>query len=625
MRRLPAILLAWFATALCAAPAQARGTQPAPAVVHDLAWGEVLFEHYQERRLPALVRLAVAEARGELPHHGGEAELLRGGLYLAWGLRDEAAEVFQRLLASGAPPARRDQAWYWLARIHQERGEPARALAALDGIGTQLPASMAADRVDLQGRVLLALGRYEDAARWLGAARQPGAWQPFAEFNRAVALSRAGRAGEAEKLLESLGRMRGAEGELAVLRDRANLALGLARLEAGDDAGARSALDRVRLESPFAARALLAAGWAEAGRERYRAALGPWSRLTERPDPDGASLEALLAVPWAWHQLDEHGESVRGYRHAASACEAELARLGEARRLADGEALLRVALAEEPVTADALLGTYLHALSADHPFRAVSSDLRELQELRDNLLEWRRSLVALRDMVDTRRTRFENIAPRAATRLEHDGLAEFGARVEEAGARVAAWRASGAPEALATPAEQRLMARLDGLAARIAALPEGEERESLALRQRRLSGALHWQLNHEWPTRMYGAERSLHSANAALAAARMGRDRLAAALHGGPGGFEGYEQRIDAAAGRVDELLARVERDHARRFTELRALVQAELDEREHRVAAYLGQARFALAAAYDQATQPRAALEPAPAPTSAATPGGGP
>jgi len=598
---------------IVAAPASAQPPGQAPPVVRDLAWGEVLFRHYQQDRMGALVRLAMAETRSELPFHAGEARLLKGGLYLAWGLRDEAAGIFEELLATGAPPAQRDQAWYWLARIRYERSEHDGALHALRRIDGHLPRLMDADRVDLEGRVLLALGRNPEAAQLLGASRQPGAWRAFADFNRAVALARSGQAEAALPLLDALGRGQGGDAELATLRDRANLALGLARLEAGDADGARAALDRVRLESSYAARALLAAGWAEANRGQFRAALGPWNTLAGLQDVDGAALEAMLAVPWAWHQVDEPGESVLGYQRAAAACEADLGRLAAAADAARGGELLAFVLAEPEragTPVDGPLPAYLHALAVDHPFRAVAADLRDLQALRENLLAWRRSLGALRDMVEARRDRFAQVAPRVEQRLAGDELDALEAHYLVAEQRLAALRATAQPAALASQAERRQLTRIAALETRVAVLPEGQARDHMRERLRRLDGALVWRLNHAWPARIYVAERELKAAGRELAAVRAARTSLAGKLAAGPAGFEGFAGRIDAAEARVETMLARVEADQGKRLGELRALVLEALQDREQRVAAYLGQARFALAAAYDQAVQPRTARD---------------
>jgi hypothetical protein len=607
------LLVMLGAATLVAAPASAQPSGQAPPVVRDLAWGEVLFRHYQQDRMGALVRLGMAETRSELPFHAGEARLLKGGLYLAWGLRDEAAGIFEELLASGAPPAQRDQAWYWLARIRHERGEHDRALHALRRIDGRLPQVMDADRVDLEGRVLLALGRNPEAVQLLGASRQPGAWRAFADFNRAVALARSGQAEAALPLLDALGRGHDGDAELATLRDRANLALGLARLEAGDADGARAALDRVRLESPYAARALLAAGWAEAHRGQFRAALGPWSTLAGLQDVDGAALEAMLAVPWAWHQVDEPGESVLGYQRAAAACEADLGRLAAAADAARGSELLAFVSSEPErgtTPVDGPLPAYLHALAVDHPFRAVAADLRDLQALRENLLAWRRSLGALRDMVEARRARFAQVAPRVEQRLADDELDALESHYLVAEQRLAALRATADPAALASPAERRQLQRIAAVETRVALLPAGQAREEMRERLRRLEGALAWRLNHAWPARIYEAERELYAAGRELAAARAARTSLAGTLAAGPAGFEGFAGRIDAAEARVETLLARVEVDQAKRLGELRALVLETLQDREQRVAAYLGQARFALAAAYDQAAQPRTARD---------------
>lgn len=617
MKRPALALLVMLGTATLAAPAAAQAPGAVPATVRDLAWGEVLFRLYQQDRMGALVRLGMAEARGELPFHGGEARLLRGGLYLAWGLRDEAARIFEALLAAEAPPAQHDQAWYWLARIRFERGEQHRALDALRRIGGDLPATLAADRIDLEGRVLLALGYNIEAAQLLADAGQPGAWRAFADFNRAVALARAGQDDAAQSVLDELGRARAETAERALLRDRANLALGLARLDAGDAGGARAALDRVRLEGAYGPRALLAAGWAEAERGRYRAALGPWSTLATLADADGAALEAMLAVPWAWHQADEPGESLLGYQRAVAACESELGRLAMAVRSAERNDLLDVVAADPDgaeVAPHGPLAVYVHALAVDHPFRAVAADLRDLDLLRQNLREWRRSLAALRDMVDARRARFAQVAPRVEARLADDDLERLEARHVSATRRLEAARQGSDQGALANPEERRLLDRVGTLQARVAALPPGVQRDLLHERLQRVQGALTWQLNHAWPARLHEAQREQRAAGAQLDAAREMRASLAASLAAGPSGFEGYDDRIDAAAARVDRLLARVETDHARRFGELQALVLVELESREQRVSAYLGQARFALAAAYDQAAQPRIARGGAPA-----------
>ena len=90
--RLP--IVAAVALALPAVDAGAARADDDGIVVQDLAYGEVLFEYFQEDYFSALTRLLAAQERGELEHHGAEAELMLGGLYLSYGQHRLAGEIF---------------------------------------------------------------------------------------------------------------------------------------------------------------------------------------------------------------------------------------------------------------------------------------------------------------------------------------------------------------------------------------------------------------------------------------------------------------------------------------------------------------------------------------------------
>jgi hypothetical protein len=101
--RLP--IVAAVALALPAVDAVAAHADDDGVVVQDLAYGEVLFEFFQEDYFSALTRLLAAQERGELKHHGAEAELMLGGLYLSYGQHQLAGEIFERVLEQSVDPA----------------------------------------------------------------------------------------------------------------------------------------------------------------------------------------------------------------------------------------------------------------------------------------------------------------------------------------------------------------------------------------------------------------------------------------------------------------------------------------------------------------------------------------
>src|SRR5438093_626389 len=81
-------------------------------------------------------------------------------------------------------------------------------------------------------------GRYDEAIGLLASWRGPLIWSAYARFNLGVALVRNGRLDDADPFLSGVGTMLAATAEQAALRDRANLALGFAYLQANQPARA---------------------------------------------------------------------------------------------------------------------------------------------------------------------------------------------------------------------------------------------------------------------------------------------------------------------------------------------------------------------------------------------------
>jgi tetratricopeptide (TPR) repeat protein len=211
--------------------------------VQDPHYGDGLFYFYQSRYFTSLSALMVSQHFGRMPVHADEAEVLRGGLFLSYGLHREAGEVFEQLIARGAAPPVRDRAWYFLAKIRYQRGLFDEAQAALARIEKPLPAPLEEDRALLAANVMMARNDYAGAARALDAlAKSPNATR-YARYNLGVALVKSGNPAEVARgtaLLDELGKQPATTEELRSLRDQTNVALGFAALQAEQGAAARS-------------------------------------------------------------------------------------------------------------------------------------------------------------------------------------------------------------------------------------------------------------------------------------------------------------------------------------------------------------------------------------------------
>lgn len=596
-----------------------------PSEVQDLAYGEVLFEFYQERYFDAISRLQQAQERHELDYHAGEAELLLGGMSLSYGLDRAASRLFHRLLNDDVRPEVRDRAWYYLGRIAFQKGRPADAAAALahiDGLddASRTPRTQRMARAEqrmLLGHVRLARGDAAAAVRafsdWDGAAGD----RVYADYNLGIALLAQGETDTAVQLLDRLGTQAAHGSEAHALRDKTNLALGYRLLQAGQPARARPYFDRVRLQGPLSGRALLGAGWADAEQQRYREALLPWLELHGRDGRDLAVQEAWLAVPYAYAQLGAQGRAVELYQEAIEAFAAEGRSLDTAIAALDEGRLIDTLLAAEGTGRSwfwqiaqvpaATHTRYLVDLLATHRFQEAVKNLRDLKDLGDRLDAWAGSVETFEHMIEARRLRHTQHAPRLrgrlddldidATRTRHAQLAEELAHIERSNDALG----------LMTAQERTTWDRLAAIEARLAALPDDARAQALRDKQARLRGVLLWQVHNDYKARLHSARKELAATVEPLATAAELAARAQVAYATAPAAFEGFDGRIAGLRERVRATRSETDRLLAAQAQWVTRLAQSELLLRKRRVDAYLVQARFALAQTYDQAGAPRA------------------
>lgn len=632
MRKGPPRLVDWLATlllfgglALGGAPRAAEAV--AGTVVRDLYYGEALFHFYQRDDFTALTHLLAAREAGRLAHHDAEAQLLAGGLYLSYGQHRRAAEVFEQLLAAGATGATRDRAWFYLGKVRYQRGLYREALAALGRVGGALPEALAMERPMLVAQSHMALGEWAEAGRVLATWEAPAQWLGYARFNLGVALVRLGHLDEGAALLDRVGRMSAATAEEKSLRDKANLALGYAWLQAGDAGAAKPALQRVRLHGPFSSKALLGAGWADALAADYRTALVPWQELEGRDLLDGAVQEAYLARPYALARLEAQGAAIAGYEQALATYDDEIARLAAAAARARAGSLLPALLAaDDPelgrwywqldAVPDNEDSRYLYPLLAHHAFQEGMKNYRDLRFLERHLQGWQESLDAYTAMIEARAAAYAGRQPAAARRLAAADVDALAARHADLAARLQRARTERDIVALADAAEGDRWQRLQALGAD----PRLREPEhaGLAARRRVLQGVLLWDLDRRFKERQWRAGRELAQVAAALEGAQARVAAVNATSDTEPQRFAALGARIVAAGPRIAALQESIGRARRHQEGELVALAVRELESQQQRLASYRVQARFALATLYDRAGGAHAvavapASEPAP------------
>jgi len=585
--------------------------------VQDPHYGDALYYFFQERYFTSVTNLMVSQHFERMPHHVDEAEILRGGLFLSYGLHREAGEIFARLIDQTASPSVRDRAWYYLAKIRYQRGLQAEAEDAIARIQGKLPGALEEDRLLLQANLLFARGDYVGAAKVLQGIDPKSDAALFAKYNLGVALIKNGDAEGGAKLLDAIGIAPAADEEMRSLRDKANVALGFAALQDEKPGRARAVLERVRLNGMLANKALLGMGWAAQAEHDARGALVPWDELGNRDPSDAAVLEAKLAIAYAYADLGASGQALDAYNDAIATFERENSNLDESIGAIRAGHLVEGLIEHNPgeemgwfwnireLPAMPHAG-HLAPVLAQHEFQEAFKNYRDLRFLLKNLQDWQNSLGAFRDMLDNRRKAFAERLPKVR---EHAGAVNIDA-LEQRGAQLAETIARAEREtdvaALATEHEIELAGRLARVRETIALNDGHPAIDETRERARRLSGALFWQQSQAFSDRLWQAKKSMRDHAEGIAQARRVSAALAQAERDEPARFDAFEVRIVELGRRIDALLPRVSAllGEQQQYVQERAV--AALEQQKERLANYTTQARYAVAQLYDRANQPQ-------------------
>lgn len=308
--------------------------------------------------------------------------------YLSFGMRDEAEAIYRSLAASAGNQLVMHRARLRVAEFDYQRGYLPEARAALLRQREKLPRPLTEEWQDLYARVLMADGRYSEAAAVLTSFDNANRFSEYTRYNLGIALINDGRTQQGVTILDKVGRLRPADVEELALKDRANLTLGYYFLQNKQGGTAKPIFTRIRFEGPFSNRALLGLGWAElaptgqrmqrvevgdqtkeenpfsgfstlgvllrpgfldddvftrAGLRSFRLskakkededqlkkALVPWVELISRDPMDPAVQEAWLAIPYTLDRLGAHTQALQFYERAIQQLELGRKRMAEA-------------------------------------------------------------------------------------------------------------------------------------------------------------------------------------------------------------------------------------------------------------------------------------------------------
>jgi hypothetical protein len=620
----PIPIMAMFGAAVMLAAAAAVGQE-----LKDPYFGEAVYYANQGRHFEALERLdaelyqhyQLDEPRlGSLNYHINEAEFFAGDFELQYRMHHRAGRAIQAVLEGDVDEVVRNEAAYRLARLHFQKDQPEDALLALNRIEGPVPERIRDEAEFLRANIYMALGRPSEAVDVLREIRGTGEMTGFSDYNLGVALLQDSRDADAIKQLDRAGRIRANDPATYAIRDKSNLVLGTLQFEASDFGAAQASLARIRLEGPYSNQALLRSGWADVNAENFERALVPWSALAGREQTDAAVQEAIIALPYAYSQLEIYGRAARLYGQAVETFGTELDKVDASIRsiregrfldavvreeiLQDKDWVIRLrSLPETPET------YYLMALMASHDFQTALQNYLDLEDLRKKLITWQRGFESFDDIIEHRRAYFEPLLPEIDTKFRKLD-AQIRLRTEQRDhidRRLQGMLVAPRSDYLATADERIAGEQLNVIEHQIG---DDESSDALALKTRieRLRGVLIWRLETRYHDRLTETFEHLLELNADVDVMKAQYDEFVRTRQAAVHSYVGYDKPISRLRNRVRGSLERLTVLMARQGHMLETVAINELKIRRDRLEVYQNKARYAFADSYDRAAKAQGA-----------------
>jgi len=438
----------------------------------------------------------------------------------------------------------------------------------------------------------------------------------FSTYNLGIALLKEGHEDEGRRYLDLTGQIDSNNALALAIKDKSNLVLGTKLLEEHNYEGAKEVLDRVRLNGPFSNRALLGSGWADVFQGRFEMALVPWSVLVTREVTDDAVQEAMLAVPYAYGQLNVHSRAALIYGSALESFDTEIDKLGASiKSIREGyflRALVREELKQDvnwvvklrklPQTPETY---YLLELMASHDFQESLKNYLDLEELRKRLEAWKDDLNAYEEIIEKRRAYYLPLLPaidREFRRLDSQMRLrlEQRDRIEQ---RLKAMLVAPRPDYLATSNERMISEQIARIERNLAAGGESVPGE-IKVRIKRLRGVLHWNIYTDYDRRLTEVYRHLHDLNRVVDRLKTQYSAFVRVRQAATQSYKGYDDVIRRQRLKIREAREKVGELMARQGHMLETMAVNELVRRRERLAELQIKARFGMADSYDRATR---------------------
>lgn len=591
-----------------------RNLEDEPRTVQDLRYGVALYNFFQQSYFDALTEIMVGQQLNDFQNHPKQAELLRGGMSLSYGMVDEAESVFTRLLQtpSDSIDHQKNQAWFYLAKLQYQFDQTDKARNALKESGQLTDKALMQERYYMMANLALREGDFATAEQHIQQLESDSVWLPYYYFNRGIALTRQGNWQQGVLAFQQLTELPANIQETKHLKDRAYTAAGYAYLAGEQFELAQQQFRQVRRDSLFVQRALLGYGWAAAQQEDYTTALSPWQTLRNYSLMETSVQESLLAIPFAYEKLGAPGNALLEYQQSIQLLDNELHQIENAITVysttelqslfewqSDSSIPVQDWFADKNLMLDGEYTPYLSYLVTRQRFQDRLMQLSELYRLQQFLSRAEQRLISsevtLEERAELWRKKIDS-NQQATLNSRYQQLMEKERKLRQL-LEQAEHDADGL--LLMSSEEKAIWQRVQAADEKLAML-EGTELDQSEKRQKLdfFKGLLIWQFNESYHDRIWQAKKQVDETSNLLGLTQPAIQRVDA-ISESPND-QGFSDRITEIKSRLLKQKKVVVQQIDQVESRVKGLAITALEQQRERLNSYKGQAMLAIARLHD-------------------------
>ncbi len=585
--------------------------------VEDLDYGVSLYNFYQDKYFSAITSLLVAEHYQRISSGSFYPDLMLGGLYLAYGLNDKSADALNELLTDKNVKVTaeiHDVAWYLLGKNFYLKGNNHRAIESLERIKNDLSQEYEEEKLYLLNILSVYTDNAEAAIKYLELLPDESKWKGYARFNTASYLIRSNKDTESGyQLLKEMSVEEVSEYESLVLKNRANLAMGLVALQENDSSSAAGFFENISLQSFETNKGLLGLGWAHYRDDNYAEAIKPWMSLaTNQKDSDLAIQEALISIPYAFEKMQQKEHALYQYDLALDSYKFQLKETRDLMAFLKGDQFIEQLspgkLGSEYIPVkyivenfNPLINRYMLSLIISKEFHRMIEEYQQAKYLRYQLDSWQHGLPAMKMILNEKRKTHNQKLAKIVSDDSLKKVNKLSSQRDDYALKLEKIVKDEDTLALMTVHEKEMMSLLDNVKLRKDSLDSGDEEvAAIAEKWRLMNGLMKWRLESEYPERLWVVRKKLNQLDKAVLEMSQSVNSLKAAWNTAPEDFASFDERIENKEEQIIALKRQAEDSIEWYQSKLRGMFVKHLRDYRNQLKLYHDRALYAKARLYD-------------------------